>query len=75
LAPSANQPVELSFDYLSELIIIEAEGVKGKFLFDNEFTLTAISPEFIEFKVNKVDVFAKVYFGSSKNVELLSKYH
>jgi hypothetical protein len=48
LIPSANEPVELPFEYLSELIIIEAEveGIKGKFLFDNGFTSSAISPEF-----------------------------
>ncbi len=41
---------EISFDTIQNLIIVEAEinGHKGKFLFDNGFTLSAISPDFAE---------------------------
>ncbi|GAB5417679.1 MAG: hypothetical protein Crog4KO_26650 [Crocinitomicaceae bacterium] len=41
---------EISFDTIQNLMIVEAEinGQKGKFLFDNGFTLSAISPDFAE---------------------------
>lgn len=43
-----SEPVKFDIDYVSELIIISAEvnGVSGKFLFDNGFSLSAVSPDF-----------------------------
>lgn len=48
--PAQNEPVEVNFTTISELIIIEAEinGVSGKFLFDNGFSLSAVNQEFAE---------------------------
>lgn len=46
--PANNEPVEIEFEILSDLIIIKAEinGVSGNFLFDNGFSLSAINQEF-----------------------------
>lgn len=48
LVPAAEQPVELKFNLLNGLIVIDAEvnGEKGRFLFDNGFSLSAINSEF-----------------------------
>jgi hypothetical protein len=48
LQPETN--AQISFDTIKSLIIIEAEinGHKGRFLFDNGFTLSAIHPDFAE---------------------------
>ena len=42
------QPLEVSFEFISDLIIIQAEinGVSGKFLFDNGFSLSAVNEDF-----------------------------
>jgi len=42
------QPVEVSFEIVSDLIIVSAEinGVAGKFLFDNGFTMSAVNEGF-----------------------------
>ncbi len=46
--PANNEPVEVEFEVISDLIIIKAEinGVSGNFLFDNGFSLSAINKEF-----------------------------
>lgn len=46
--PTDNEPVEIEFEVLSDLIIIKAEinGVSGNFLFDNGFSLSAVNQEF-----------------------------
>ena len=46
--PTDNEPVEIEFEVVSNLIIIKAEinGVSGKFLFDNGFSLSAVNQEF-----------------------------
>ncbi len=48
--PENEEVVQIPFDTIQNLIIIEAEinGNTGKFLFDNGFTLSAISPDFAE---------------------------
>ena len=40
-----NEPVEIEFEVLSDLIIIKAEinGVTGNFLYDNGFSLSAVN--------------------------------
>lgn len=53
LLPSDDEPVEIPFEIEKGLIVLNAEvnGVSGRFLFDNGFSLSAISPEFAD-KVN-----------------------
>jgi len=48
ISPEGESVVQIPFDTIQNLIIIEAEinGNKGRFLFDNGFTLSAISPIF-----------------------------
>ncbi len=50
VSPEGETVVQIPFDTIQNLIIIEAEinGNKGRFLFDNGFTLSAISPSFAE---------------------------
>lgn len=50
LIPSKNEPVEIPFELEKGLIILKADvnGVSGRFLFDNGFSLSAVSPEFAE---------------------------
>lgn len=50
LIPSKNEPVEIPFELEKGLIVLKADinGVPGRFLFDNGFSLSAISPEFAE---------------------------
>ena len=42
--PADNEPVEIDFEVVSDLIIIKAKinGVPGKFLFDNGFSLRTV---------------------------------
>jgi len=60
--PANNEPVEVEFKVVSELIIIEAEinGVSGKFLFDNGFSLSAVNQEFADR--------AHIDFANSSNI-------
>lgn len=48
LIPAAQEPVSMDFTMEEDLIIINAEvnGVRGKFLLDNGFSLSGIDPEF-----------------------------
>lgn len=50
LIPSVNDPVSLDFTMQEDLILIEAEvnGIKGEFLLDNGFSMSAVDPEFAE---------------------------
>lgn len=57
LIPAGNEPVTVGFTMVEDVIVIDAEinGIKGKFLLDNGFSLSAVDPEFaqranIEFK-------------------------
>ncbi len=57
LIPAGNEPVVMDFTLVEDVIVIDAEinGVKGRFLLDNGFSLSAVDPEFaqraqIEFK-------------------------
>lgn len=46
----SKEPTSIPFEWINELIIIETEvnGVKGKFLLDNGFSLSAINLDFAE---------------------------
>jgi len=61
-APANNEPVEIEFEILSDLIIIKAEinGVTGNFLFDNGFSLSAVNQEFANL--------ANIDFVNSSNI-------
>lgn len=50
VAPEDVSVTQIPFDTIQNLMIVEAEinGNKGRFLFDNGFTLSAISPRFAE---------------------------
>jgi len=60
--PADNEPVEIEFEVLSNLIIIKAEinGVSGNFLFDNGFSLSAVNQDF----ANR----ARISFKNSSNM-------
>ena len=57
-----NEPVEIEFEVLSDLIIIKAEinGVTGNFLYDNGFSLSAVNQEFADR--------AHINFDNSSNI-------
>ena len=61
-APANNEPVEIEFEILSDLIIIKAEinGVTGNFLFDNGSSLSAVNQEFANL--------ANIDFVNSSNI-------
>jgi len=61
-SPANNEPVEIEFEILSDLIIIKAEinGVTGNFLFDNGFSLSAVNQEFANL--------ANIDFVNSSNI-------
>ena len=48
--PSKNEPVEIEFETISDLIIIKAKinGVSGNFLFDNGYSLSGVNKEFAQ---------------------------
>jgi hypothetical protein len=48
--PSKNQPVVVEFERYSKLIIVEAEinGIQGRFLLDNGFSLSAVNQGFAD---------------------------
>ncbi len=50
LLPSDSEPVEIPFTLEKGLIVLNAEvnGVSGRFLFDNGFSLSAVDPEFAQ---------------------------
>jgi len=60
--PANKEPVEIEFEVLSDLIIIKAEinGVSGRFLYDNGFSLSAVNQAFAER--------AQVDFNNSSNI-------
>ncbi len=60
--PTNSEPVSIPFTRISKLIIIEAKinGVQGKFLFDNGFSMSAINADFAK-KAN-------VEFSGSSNI-------
>jgi len=62
VAPEDNSVASIKFDTIHTLMIVEGEvnGVKGRFLFDNGFTLSAVSPGFAEKCGIKFEQAAKV---------------
>jgi len=60
--PANNEPVEIEFEIISDLIIIKAEinGVSGDFLLDNGFSLSAVNQGFAHR--------AHIDFGNSSNI-------
>ncbi len=60
--PANNEPIEIEFEVLSDLIIIKAEinGVTGSFLYDNGFSLSAVNREFADR--------AHINFDNSSNI-------
>ncbi len=60
--PTNSEPVSIPFTRISKLIIIEAKinGVQGKFLFDNGFSMSAINADFAK-KAN-------ITFSGSSNI-------
>ncbi len=60
--PANNEPVEIDFEVLSGLIVIEAEinGVSGKFIFDNGASLSVIKQGFADKAHVKFDGFSNI---------------
>ena len=60
--PANNEPVEIDFEVLSGLIVIEAEinGVSGKFIFDNGASLSVIKQDFADKAHFKFDGFSNI---------------
>ena len=50
LVPASSEPVKIKFEMVNGLIVIEARinGEKGRFLFDNGFSLSGVNGEFAE---------------------------
>ncbi len=63
VVPSSSEPTTISFTTIKDLVIIEAKvnGVKGSFLLDNGFSLSALNADFAEK--------AGVNFGSASKVK------
>ena len=60
--PANNEPVEIDFEVLSGLIVIEAEinGVSGKFIFDNGASLSVINQDFADKAYFKFDGYSNI---------------
>jgi len=62
LVPASSEPVKINFEMVNGLIVIEARinGEKGRFLFDNGFSLSGVNSEFAEK--------AGILFSDSSNI-------